>query len=358
MNGHFSAMLPRASTIASSLFAMNVSAIQAIPNRAIIATMPDLKIGVDGMSVAFTWAKISISAAAVSMIIWISGVTDIGSTPPPSAATVGLIVPPARRASAIAFVFIGWSVAAAATVPLTSWVGAIAGWRSAFWLVAAASAGAMAFVAVALPAGLRVAPVSLRTWLDVARDPVLPAVLAVTVTQMTGAFVLYTFIAPEVERRLFPSPTLVAALLACFGVAGVLGSAITSRIAERFPPGRMVSIGLGIATAGVLSVAIVPPWPVLYALAFFLWGLAGFAVQSLQQARLIAVRPAFAPATAALNSSAIYLGQALGGAIGALVIATGHPAWLAWISFALVAASVGVSIAADRRADRQGAVSA
>ena len=31
------------------------------------------------------------SAAAVSMIIWISGVTDIGSTPPPSAATVGLM---------------------------------------------------------------------------------------------------------------------------------------------------------------------------------------------------------------------------------------------------------------------------
>ncbi|NLD54892.1 MAG: MFS transporter [Burkholderiaceae bacterium] len=272
-----------------------------------------------------------------------------------AAATVALMVPPARRAAAIAFVFIGWSVAAAATVPLTSWVGAVAGWRSAFWLVAVASAAAMTFVAAALPAGLRVAPVSLRTWLDVARDPVLPMVLAVTVTQMTGAFVLYTFIAPEVERRLYPSPTLVAGLLACFGVAGVLGSAVASGIAGRFPPGRLVTIGLGIAATGVLCVAVVPPWPALYALAFFLWGLAGFAVQSLQQARLIAVRPAFAPATAALNSAAIYLGQALGGAIGASIIAGGHPAWLAWVAFALVAASVGVSIAADRRAGRAAA---
>ena len=89
MNGQFVARLPRASTIASSLFAMNVSAIQAMPNRAIIATMPDLKIGVPGMSLAFTCANTTISAATVSMIIWISGVTDIGSTPPPSAATVG-----------------------------------------------------------------------------------------------------------------------------------------------------------------------------------------------------------------------------------------------------------------------------
>ena len=31
------------------------------------------------------------SAAAVSMNIWMSGVTEIGSTPPPSAATVGRI---------------------------------------------------------------------------------------------------------------------------------------------------------------------------------------------------------------------------------------------------------------------------
>ena len=89
MNGHFSAMPPSASTIASSLLAMNVSAIHAIPNSAIIATIPDLKIGVPGTSPAFTCASTRMSAAAVSMIIWISGVTDIGSTPPPSAATVG-----------------------------------------------------------------------------------------------------------------------------------------------------------------------------------------------------------------------------------------------------------------------------
>ena len=70
---------------------MNVSAIQAMPKSAIIATIPERKIDVSGISVALTCAKTRMSAAAVSMIIWISGVTDIGSTPPPSAATVGLM---------------------------------------------------------------------------------------------------------------------------------------------------------------------------------------------------------------------------------------------------------------------------
>src|SRR6185295_14038034 len=50
--GQFWARLPRAVTIASSLFAMKVAAIHAIPNSAIIATMPDLKIGATATSTA------------------------------------------------------------------------------------------------------------------------------------------------------------------------------------------------------------------------------------------------------------------------------------------------------------------
>src|SRR3954447_18772105 len=89
MNGHLLARSPSADTIASSLLAMNVSAIQAMPKRAIIATMPDLKIDMFGMSDALTWAKISISAAAVSMTIWMMGVTDRGLVPPSSVRIVG-----------------------------------------------------------------------------------------------------------------------------------------------------------------------------------------------------------------------------------------------------------------------------
>src|SRR3954449_7861249 len=89
MNGHLLARSPRAETIASSLLAMNVSAIQAMPNRAIIATMPERKIEVPGRSAALTLQVTRISAAALSMTIWMMGVTDSGSVPPSSLATVG-----------------------------------------------------------------------------------------------------------------------------------------------------------------------------------------------------------------------------------------------------------------------------
>src|SRR3954471_15038220 len=75
MNGHLPARSPSAETIASSLLAMKVSAIQAIPKRAIIATIPDLKIGMFGMADALTLHSSRISAPAVSMTIWMIGVT-------------------------------------------------------------------------------------------------------------------------------------------------------------------------------------------------------------------------------------------------------------------------------------------
>src|SRR6478609_11459608 len=75
MNGHLLARSPSAETIASSLLAMNVSAIQAMPNRAIIATIPDRKIDIPGTSAARTLQVARISAPAVSMTIWMIGVT-------------------------------------------------------------------------------------------------------------------------------------------------------------------------------------------------------------------------------------------------------------------------------------------
>src|SRR3954451_10813115 len=89
MNGHLEARSPSAPTIASSLLAMNVSAIHAMPNSAIIATIPEVKIDIRGMSDALTCASNSISAAALSITIWMIGVTESGSTPPSSEATGG-----------------------------------------------------------------------------------------------------------------------------------------------------------------------------------------------------------------------------------------------------------------------------
>ena len=67
-------------------------------------------------------------------------------------------------------------------------------------------------------------------------------------------------------------------------------------------------------------------------LAIMLWGLASWALITAQQARLVALAPALAPVSLSMNSSAIYLGSAIGAAVGALVIANAAIEWLGWVA--------------------------
>ena len=99
-------------------------------------------------------------------------------------------------------------------------------------------------------------------------------------------------------------------------------------------------------------------WPLgtgIAAMALILvpWGLGCFSGNSAQQARLGIAAPAFAPALMALNSSAIYLGQAAGASSGGWLIAHGGYAPLHWLGLAWMMAAIGTSVwAARRRAAR------
>jgi predicted MFS family arabinose efflux permease len=88
------------------------------------------------------------------------------------------------------------------------------------------------------------------------------------------------------------------------------------------------------------------------ALAFvisFLWGLPGFAVNGTQQARVIGVAGAMAPVAVALNSSAIYLGQAIGTLAGGVYYSHAPHVLLPWMAAGFVALSLWLSLATRKR---------
>lgn len=296
---------------------------------------------------------LSAMATDFAVLLVLRLVTLVGAAiyTPQAAASVGLLLPPERRAAGVTFVFLGWSVASALAMPLSAWVGAYAGWAAPYWAMSVAAAAVLALLAFVLPAGLRAPPVSIGTWIAVARDRDLPVILAVTMLQMSGQFAVFTYLAPEIDRRLGAGPWLLALLLSWYGIFGFAGNLAASRMVARFGTGRLVLAGLALVAGGLLCLAITPPLAAAYFASFVLWGLGGFAIQSLQAARLIATRPALAPATVALNSAALYVGQAAGGLAGAAAITAGWPDGLPWIGAAMVVAAMGVSVRADRRAE-------
>ena len=79
------------------------------------------------------------------------------------------------------------------------------------------------------------------------------------------------------------------------------------------------------------------------------WALACFASNSAQQARLGHLAPQLAPALMAMNTSAIYLGQAIGAGGGGVLLASRGMGALSWAGLAWMVAALSLSLWAGLR---------
>jgi predicted MFS family arabinose efflux permease len=281
----------------------------------------------------------------------VRAVTMLGAAlfTPQAAAAAGVMALPQHRARDITFVFLGWALASVLGVPLTAWVGEVLGWRVAFAGIAACSAAAAAAVCLALPDGVRPAPMSLRAWKAVFTDPVLMAMVLVTALHSTGQFTLFAYIAPYYKLELAASPAQISLLFMGFGASGLVGSVLLSKSIERLGIDRSVFISLALIALTLLI------WPLGTSVAGMLlilmpWGLGCFSSNSAQQARLNAAAPTFAPALMALNTSAMYLGQAGGAAGGGWLVAHRGFGLLNWVAAAWVLLAIALSLSIVRLA--------
>jgi predicted MFS family arabinose efflux permease len=114
---------------------------------------------------------------------------------------------------------------------------------------------------------------------------------------------------------------------------------------------RSVMIGLALMGTSLLVFPLGTSL-MLAALVNVPWALGCFSSNSAQQARLVGIAPALAAATVALNSSAMYAGQAIGAASGGWLIARDRMDWLHWAGCVGLLAAMGTSALAARYARR------
>jgi predicted MFS family arabinose efflux permease len=272
---------------------------------------------------------------------------------PQAVATAGLLVPAHERGSAIGAVFLGFSLSTVLGVPLGSLLGAHFGWRAAFVVIGLLSLVGTAWVWLAIPRGLHVAPMDGKAWRQLGSNPVVLLVVATTVVHGTGQFVLYSYLAPVLKESLAASPQMVSMMFLWLGAAGVTGNMIGSRTIDRLGAPRVIVTALCFILAGLATWGLAHGSLPLTMLAAALWGLGVFAANMAQQARLVGTAPHLASASVALNSSGIYLGQALGGAAGGVLIAAHGFAPLSWVAAALVGCGILMVLATGRVAARR-----
>lgn len=240
---------------------------------------------------------------------------------PQAAGTAALLVPAERRGSTLAYIFLGWSLAAAVGLPLITFIASRYGWRAAYGGIGALGCISFLSLLVRLPAGLKGAPVDLKTWGEVGRSKTILLLLAITMLQMSGQFAVFTFMGPLLKKLTEASPDAIGMVFAIYGVCGFLGVVVASRIVDTWGPYRTSLLFTCLLLIGITGWALSAGTLVLMAIAVAIWGLGFASTNSMQQVRLVAAAPPLAPATVALNTSVLYIGQAIGSAVGGLLFA-------------------------------------
>lgn len=240
---------------------------------------------------------------------------------PQAAGVAAMIVPVERRGSTIAYVFLGWSIAAAVCLPLVTYAASRYGVRAAYGGIGAIACASCLILAWRLPHGLRGTPVDMKTWAALGRNRLIGLLLLITTLQMSGQFVVFTFMGPLLRRLTDAGPDAVSLVFALYGVFGFIGIAIATGIVDSwgtYKTSLLFTLCLMAGLSGwALSAGIYP----LMAGSVALWGLGFASTNSMQQARLVAAAPPLASVSVALNTSVLYIGQAVGSAIGGVLYA-------------------------------------
>ncbi|AHW65039.1 Arabinose transporter, MFS-type [Corynebacterium glyciniphilum AJ 3170] len=267
----------------------------------------------------------------------------VGATITPAAfATAGSLAPPERSGRAIGVVAAGLTVSLIVGVPVGSWLGELFGWQSTFALVATLTGAAVIITGTTLPAIPGPPATGLRERLTLLRRPSVLSCVVGTVIGATAGFMPYTFIAPVVTDLTGVERTLIPVTIGVIGVAGAIGTVAGGRLNDRWGPDRtiltlmavMATTTVLLALAGPLFGGNAPYWLLLTVLA--VWGAAVWAYNPPMNARALRLAAEAGTEAVALNTSGLYIGIAVAGALGGAALTTGNGALLLAVSGTVV----------------------
>ncbi|PWJ05341.1 MFS transporter [Streptomyces sp. NWU49] len=238
-------------------------------------------------------------------------------------AAAAALVSEQHRGRAMAMVTFGLSTGTVAGVPIGMLIGEQIGWRWTMGLVVAVGVISMAALASrgseipAIPdepgSGASV----------VVRSPqVLLGVLLAFVLGVTSLG-LYTYMLPmAADRGLGPWGF---ALIWVWGIGGVLGSMLIGRQIDAVGSRKLLPVLAAALLASFAAVAFLPQ-PVVWLAAALVWGATGWASVPTLQDALTRSRPKATTTIVAFQMAAMYLGSAVGSAVGTALLGAGAPA--------------------------------
>jgi predicted MFS family arabinose efflux permease len=267
---------------------------------------------------------------------------------PTATATGASLVPPEKRANALAIVIAGLTSATALGSPMGTFIGGLGDWRSTMWFVTAVGLVASVAVYIMLPNIPALPAVTLRQRLAPLKDSRVVLTLLTTLAAYSGLFAVYTYIGVTLDRATGGKPDVLAGLLLMWGLAATVGNLAAGKLTDRFGSRAIIygAIAISAIDFALLPFATAHYWSA--AVAIIVWGVCGWGLLVPQQHRLISLSPGSAPLLLGLNSAALYIGVSAAGVIGAASITLLDRHQIGFVGAALLALAFIISQQADR----------
>ncbi|QZX84341.1 MFS transporter [Metapseudomonas otitidis] len=232
------------------------------------------------------------------------------------------LVPPNRKASAVALMFTGLTLANVLGVPLGTALGQVAGWRSTFWAVTLIGVAAFIGLWRVLPRQDDEEAADMRAELAALRGAGLWLALSTTVLFSAAVFCIFTYVAPLLGEITGVSPRGVTGTLLLIGLGLTLGNFIGGRLADWKLAQTLMGVFIALAVTSTV-VHLASPYLIPMEITLLLWATAAFAAVPALQVNVVAFGAGAPNLVSTLNIGAFNVGNALGAWVGGVVIEQG-----------------------------------
>lgn len=270
-----------------------------------------------------------------------------------SAATAMRLVPAEEVPRALAIFNGGNALATVIAAPLGSYLGAVIGWRGAFFCLLPVAAIALAWQSISLPAmQVQERAVGAGNVFKVLASRPVALGMAACGAFFMGQFTLFTYVRPFLETVTHTDVSTLSLILLVIGVTGLIGTALIGAVLKRSLYGTLVLIPVLMA---VVALALIPlgAWVSAVAVLLGLWGLLATSAPVGWWSWVAGAMPHNAEAGGGLMVAVVQLAIALGSTIGGLLFdSKGYESTLV-VSAAVLLLAAGLAFLTSRSHARQ-----
>ncbi len=234
-----------------------------------------------------------------------------------SNATALRLVPRSFLPRALAIISGGVAIANVVAAPLGSLLGAALGWRGVFVTAALLGLAGLVWQWVSLPRMAPGHPAELKTLVRLLGRRQVQVGMAALLLTFGGFMTFFAYLRPFLEQVTQIGVAQISGVLLALGVAGLIGTALSSRLLTWNPRRThiVVPLVMGVLTLGLLFVGHAPFWTIIL---LTLWGLAN-SVMPVAWGNWVAHAVPDEPESAGgLQVAAIQFGMTLGAGLGGL----------------------------------------